>query len=575
MLNLDMFEGEVSPELQETKVVLSREEIEARMTHVQESMGLVDKKTAENWKNIPGAQREKLDEVFNDVYAGKVGLTEARSQFPQDGNIDLIFESVKRSRALDFEQQKLQKEYRECIVEDVTRCAKNLSSRVNFEAFIEEFDDSRYFFHTLGELFELRRIELSIVTGAISGDSIQHLDYLKQSLVAYESNWSQDNFLRKEASPDFEFSKEYGRNVTARRQELATVVDVTLFNFDTFVKWDRFYRGDTAKSLGVERLLEGLGHIFNWGELHGDPEGFETIDFDPRLLDAAEKSVSSKIQYYALQGVLPQTPEQQAAFVANVLDFNPLDIWSGIHTVGFDEKEDQELLITEEEVLAELRNSFPAYFLKRVESIVKKENTEGFKVFSKEGKRLEAAGCFRDITREGQLVSARIEWYSSVWAEVKTAQTEEEKKAREVRLDSTVEGINHEVGHAIHFVLTYDDLKTWHVASAKDREAVSWYAKYAKGQDHGMGAREGFAETVELFTHYPMVLAAISPNRFEYMRSLFEKYSQPAERARMHRRLARQMRQTARYWRSKGWTEDDAIRVHTKYERRGKNEQRN
>ena len=148
-----MFEGEVSPELQETKVVLSREEIEARMTHVQESMGLVDKKTAENWKNIPGAQREKLDEVFNDVYAGKVGLTEARSQFPQDGNIDLIFESVKRSRALDFEQQKLQKEYRECIVEDVTRCAKNLSSRVNFEAFIEEFDDSRYFFHTLGELF--------------------------------------------------------------------------------------------------------------------------------------------------------------------------------------------------------------------------------------------------------------------------------------------------------------------------------------------------------------------------------------------------------------------------------------
>lgn len=389
-------------------------------------------------------------------------------------------------------------------VEDIGNLIKDLSSRLDFDRVVRSVEVASPSGENRGALkevfrglFSLRRFEYAYFLGALGGTYSSLVD-IESDLVHLREQYEQKGFLRQVPDQDYQLVIGESEKIGKDRRELEAKVGRALLVLRDAKTLNRIYRPTRASSI-IGYPLEEIRQALDL-ENQVLVEGWERIDLDPRLLAATEKYVQSRLTNLALKGKYPQTLEQKKLYLDKARSTGKLNLKLG----GLREN-DPSFVLAPSLLLKNLYSTFPTYFITDIERL------------SISWEREKDLGLFIPKFTDNEYRGARIEIFLDPRISATASETERATK------ESWIMGIiYHELGHAILYKLSYDNLADWAAATQEEKIFVTWYVK--KAAKEGDGVDEDFCESLMIFALNPAALKVIAPRRYEYLRHLFREY---------------------------------------------------
>lgn len=469
--------------------------------------------------------QQRIGSVFEKVEAKEISPEEAKASFDETSPVQQLVVLYGQVKDAQKRQQDLQKEYLPFKLDEVKERVKNLSSRLNFQNVFGYYDkivvgSDDLFANTADELFFLRKTEVGIITGALDRSTYDWLDHIDQTLVQYGTVWEQKGFLKTETDADYEFSHIYGGEVAEKRRILVARIQEA----DRCLIYGT-YLVNTYKpkmSYSFNSLISGMDRTFNLEEDVLRSDDVATIDYDPRFIEAASQYLEQKTKPLAELGDFPQDEETRRVWVEQGRR-DAEEVLKNIQILGFEEVHGERLIVTKEQVLQELREKIPPYFLVGIRSIqaVKQDQIKGLIPEDKLAYGLHDPVYDEKGNYTGSNIYVLINPRSAYKGPV-----EGEKRYEEFMRASFMDVLFHELGHSMHHNLTYDEMAEWETARTSEHAYVSEYVRHCYEESGTRGRIEDFAETFANYVRSESILRTKSGSRADYMSRLVNTYQQ-------------------------------------------------
>jgi hypothetical protein len=292
-------------------------------------------------------------------------------------------------------------------------------------------------------------------------------------------------------------------------------------------------------------VIQFFIHALDLKFYHND---LEQYDHDPRFVRAMRSFIDRKRVELEAKGILSQGDAARTKYLEPLKNMNIGPVLQSIEFIGFDEAEG---LFTQElanQLKLSLALSLPPAMLRGIKSITIKD-----KDFDKDPDRppnAETVGKANSIFDDNDnLISTSIEIYKDPMQHIKTrmeSDLEFKQYAEKIVIMNFIETVFHEIGHSVHRMMTFDEMREWDQITDIDPTNVTWYVR-SSGEERKLRLKnndgelretpeseelararqkiEDFSETFALYCTDPVRLQVVSPERYAFMHEFFLNYT--------------------------------------------------
>jgi len=487
---------------------------------------------------IPSGTTEEADQYFKDHQGEIVDPANLPPNLRPYSDLLVAYQGYNRwFDSCNTEARSLEKEELPYLREDLINLVNNLSARLDYQALLDFSQKARLLGRPLGsddllinqinQIASLRHYEYSLSGEVPAPQDPDFYTFGLRTLDRYREKWSQRGFLQEEPRPDY-----LPKFIPPSEDRSGAETFITTQALDINQKLNEHYRlvniychnnPQLKQFSSSDSILETITRVLGSDKITPDHTDITSAGFHPDLLAAFQHYIYQKYQQHSSAGRLPLTEESHQALRQKIESLPPVDqMISQIQFEGFTPPgPDLVAVATEEDVIQTLKR-FPARFIQPILSVSHREPTpDELKT------KTMICGTNTVVYGEGD------DWDLPVGTRVNIVKENFVK----ADTDPTIRGslkheflntLIHELGHNMHSLLDHEDMHAWEVVSEADPVLISWYVDFSRKKDPNLGKREDFCETTKIFLSNPLLLQVLSPARFQYMTTLFEKYS-PAE----------------------------------------------
>lgn len=374
-------------------------------------------------ESLPDDQSKRIEEYVQSYPEGEINGAQIRQDF-REGDADLVMELVtvfNKARAFESRRESTQSELTPYLMEEYFQLVEDLLSRLDYDALFRyyrtiETDGSRMeptdlLSNTLAELHFLRH-------GAFEKQTLAQGDYYEyrsgvNTLTSYAEKWKNKGFLSDKPFEDRNI--EIGE-VEAIRQRRLTLVDqlgIELRNLDRFNQHIFTYQHTLVSKSVYDHHLSDIHRCLDTSQRVSMyySEDFEITDFDPALLEAAERHIKLMLQEHRTQGRLPDNDESRLRERERINRLNG-DSLIDLEVEGFEVGDGETRAVDPTEMIAEVKRLLPPDFTHGLRAFRRKPHADAD---AEESDTTETIGRFIPIYDENhRFTGADIEVYRPV-----------------------------------------------------------------------------------------------------------------------------------------------------------------
>lgn len=435
--------------------------------------------------------------------------------------------------------------------EAIKGLTENLLKRIDYDAVlsfhqVEVIGSDQTLSRTVDDLFYLRRTQMTVAFGTLDSEGEEDLEYREATLRRYQEDWDDNGFLKRPEDAEELPPLVYGEPVLEEQRKILTQLEWDGAVLQRLAQLYKTYRENVTTIQASSRWQEDLSAAFRLDNWRPDfQEALDKFGMDPRLLDAVNRFIYGKETTLSAAGKFPQTEEERNFQIKKAREVKR----EAISIEGFGEGIEGTI---SEYIRKELAEEIPPYFLQGLKKVsIKDKSTHEARLGN------EVLPHMASLLTEwhfGYIKEVALELYREGFNTLPANSTETQ------RIATILSGVNHEVGHNIHYRLTYEEMEGWEGVIAAERVGITKYVQLAYKNDVDRAKREDFSESFSIFVNNPGLLKIIAPTRFAYMAALLDRYLPDDERERFARRLNTRALTFILYAGEKGWTTDDVIR---------------
>ena len=423
---------------------------------------------------------------------------------------------------------------------------EDLLKRINYGSVLAFEVEGKDLSRTVDDLFYLRRSQMAIAFGTLDTEDEYALEHRESTLREYGEDWEDRGYLDKLDEDGESPPLVYGEAVLEEQRRLLAQLDWDGVVLQRLGELYKTYRQEVTIIQGISRWQGDFTAALRLDNRRPDfQEALDKFGMDPRLLEAASRLIHFKESSFARAGRFPQTEEERTAHIERCrkVPREPINI------EGF--REGVEASIAER-VGQELTQEIPPYFLQGLMKVEMKDKS-AIPVQLK-GQDLDHYASLLTRWHLGYIKEANLEVYREPVNKLSVNLTEAQTTG------IVLMGLNHEIGHNIHYRLTFEEMEGWEGVIAAEKVGVTKYVQEAYVQDADLAKREDFAESFGLFVNNPGLLKIVAPTRFAYFAALLDRYLPDDQRKRFSDRLNYRALTMIMYAGEKGMKPEDVVR---------------
>jgi hypothetical protein len=482
-------------------------------------------------KDVADEEKDKIHEEADLLRNGAMEKEKFLSQYPVESLPNQYAKLYLDIIQVNQEINDLQEQHKPYKIQEATQLAQDISNRFDWDAFLDYYDfdytgdryeiykqdqwDYGIMLNALETVAAVRNINRQSSQGTITQESYGALEGFINHINANANEWEKRGFLS--TTPVTSNETEVIEATKEKHQKLNAQITQIMQTIQNYNNIKSKYRSLTTRYKFRDKLFGDISYTLNNNAVNEETSMWKKYDYDPRYLDAVERFIEKRRQKYIEEGTLPKLDNDYNEYIDNLQETNLENALSRMSISGFEEREGEYLVVTEEALRQEFRTTVPACFLNNIEFVVV---TDRPKDLDKDDPTVETIGRYiPDYDDKGNLIKSRIEIYTS--PRVPETSGQKIRSVAERRFYATA---LHEVAHSIHSELTYVDLEEWERVREQDSTEITWYVEYMKKKDEKLLPAEDFCETFQTTVMDPLYLYVFSPSRYKYMINLISKH---------------------------------------------------
>jgi len=550
----------------EVNIPRQRSVIEADLTRVREQLNGLEGDFKSFFDPLPEGKKKEIETFVRkrDEIKAK-GEDLSTVPVPEDDDFKRTLEIYEQSQKLADQRDQLDEEFRPYEIEDLQKSAQELGDRIDYQGLVETYfrnDPNTTLNLSLGYLIhELKRLR-GLENLGQDGNKVDlsYGDvYSWQGFVKYLDNFFNTHKLLKPKEED----QQGIREVVIRPEGDAESEFSSSFDSITKNLQDNY-----SLLLAYHQFRYPIRPLFNFltdaaRGLQPKPEEDDNgSQVDMRLVQTIFHLTNRELLALGERGFWTQTYEQRQAWLSKAKGVDTEAVFQKVQIDGIEQKEGRELVISQEELVAELKKVLPPYFLEGIDSITFTNRPHAtVEQDDKQEDDIETVGeYFADRDEQGNTTSARIEIYHDP-----TVEQDSDELTRFVQKRYIMKTAIHEVTHHFLRKATVDELQAWDKVIVQDEAPITDYVKRCEVENRDKRKREDFCDSLSMITTEPEVLAILSKERYQFMASLLKEYSNNEHWQAFYLFVIQRLIGAQALKEQKNWTDDDFRRMYTPF----------